>query len=462
MLRLLLIVALTLHAAATPLKIVAIGDSLTDGYSEVARLSDIPLLGLFVGNQVYPDPDDPNPNGNLRALNWPELLAVFRASEMDFGPAGEWGDIGEFLGLPVPEGDLRFRGFQRNFGIVGTTTTNWTSLLTSVPFDDGSFPLNLFYDDTKTSLTQQLATADVAVIMLGGNDLKNSYSDIFNSADPSSILDPIRARLETIHTWVRNQRSTLPIIVATVPDVGATPNIYQIYNTPSLQASTRANIAAMNQAIITTFEAKSNTAVARVDRLTDLAFDLSPFHLNGTEFTIEGDPYNPPDHLFCKDNFHPATAAQALIANEIIEAINSELPSSVTPFSHRQILESTLLLEPDQPYIDWAAGFSLASDSFDIDSDGDGQPNGIEMLLGTSPISPGSSFAGAWSPGSNLSWSISEEASRYISWTAEESTNLLDWNAVPAERFSLIDGTATASPAGDDQAFFRIRATPAP
>ncbi|MBK1826142.1 SGNH/GDSL hydrolase family protein [Haloferula rosea] len=461
--RLLLLLTLSIcYTSATPLKIVTIGDSLTDGYSEVARLAEVPLLGAVVGDRVYPEPDSPNPDGNVRAFNWPELLAIFRPNEADFGPTGEWGDIDDTFFFPLPSGDLRFRGFQKNFAVVGTTTLNWTSLLTSNPVDDGSFPLNLFYDATKSSLLTQLATADVVVIMLGGNDLKNAYSDIFNAADPSPFLDPVRTRLETIHAAVRAENASVPIVVATVPDVGATPNIYQIYNTPALQATTRAHIAAMNQAIITTFEAKPNTSVARVDRLTDLAFDLDPFHLNGTEFTIEGDPYNPPDHLFCKDNFHPGTAAQALIANEIMLAINTRIPGAMTPFSHREILGSVLALDPDQPFIDWAAAYSLAPDSFDLDSDGDGLPNGVEMLFGTSPVTSTNSPTGRWEPGGGLTWNINEDASRYIQWSAEESPDLDSWTDVPMSRLILTGGTATATPPALERSFFRIQANPAP
>lgn len=463
MLRLLLLPAFALNTIAVPLKIVTIGDSLTDGYDEVSKLAEVPLLNFLLEGTVYPEPDFPNLDGNPRAFNWPELLSIFRSGEVDFGTEGDWGGIEEgFLGVPIPVGDLRFKGFQRNFALVGTTTLNWTSLLISDPVDDDFFPANLLYPDTKSALLSELATADVAVIFLGGNDLKNDYDQTFNTADASAFLDPIVSRLEDIHTAVRTAQANLPIVIATVPDVGATPNIYQVYNVPARQAATRAQIAAMNQTIINTFGAKSLTAVARVDRLTDLAFDLSPFHLNGTVFTMEGDPDNDPDHLFCKDNFHPATAAQALLANEIMAAINELIPGSMTPFTNREILESALLLNPDQPYLDWAAGYGLGTDSFDIDSDGDHLSNGVEMLINSSPLVANAPFTGSWRPGGTLGFTISSSASRYLDWIAEESADLSTWTEVPEARFNLSGEAAAVTPPTGSQSFFRLRSTPKP
>lgn len=450
MFRLLLPVTLIVCSQATSLKIVTIGDSLTDGYDEVAQLAGNPLTEDLVGDKVYPVPDPPSTN--LRAFNWPELLSIFRPAEANFGPTGAW------------PGDLRFGGFQRNFAVVGTTTGNWYQLLTTTLFNSpsDSFPANFLYLPTQDQLFAEIDQADVVVIMLGGNDLKNDYSAIFNAPNPGIYLNPLRARLDLIHGLIREQNTTVPIVVATVPDVGATPSIYQIYNVEAKQQATRAAIASMNAAIVSTFEAKPNTSVARIDRLTDMVFDLSPFHLNGTEFTVEGDPFNPPDHLFCKDDFHPATAAQALIANEIMAAINELYPGAMTPFSYREILEDVLLLDPDQPYIDWAAGYGLGPDSFDLDSDGDGLPNGVEMLLDSPPNALNQPFTGTWKPGSMLEWSVSATAERYIDWNAEESSDLDEWTVIPPARFELNGGIATASPAAGTRGFVRIVANPKP
>ena len=67
----------------------------------------------------------------------------------------------------------------------------------------------------------------------------------------------------------------------------------------------------------------------------------------------------------------------------------------MTPFTNREILESALQLNPDQPYVDWAAGYNLLPDSFDIDSDGDNLSNGIEMLINSSPVIANAPFTGS-------------------------------------------------------------------
>ncbi|MGE9270999.1 MAG: SGNH/GDSL hydrolase family protein, partial [Verrucomicrobiales bacterium] len=432
--------------SAEPLKIVTIGDSLTDGYGEVAEIANVPYLSTVVGPSIYPQPDAPSENP--RSYNWPELLSIFRSDQASFGIEDSWLD-------------LRVAGFQRNFAIVGTTTLNWYYLFESEFWDFGSsdddFPAASAYYLTKSSLLEEIETADVVVIFLGGNDLKNDYNDLFNAEDPSIYLDPIFDRLVYLHHAVRAAHASIPIVVATVPDIGATPQIYQTYNVPLQQEQTRASIAALNEEIFTSFEAESNTAVARVDHLTDLVFDLSPFHLNGTVFTVEGDPYNPPDHLFTKDNFHPNTAAQGLIANEIITAINSLVSEdrAITPFSYRDILRSLLQLDPDQPYVDWAANFSLPSDSFEADSDGDGLGNGVEMLLGSSPLVADRPLSGTWSPNAAIHWTPQESAERYLLWELEESSDLLQWAPVAEDRLTDNDGTFTASPLDNPQSFVR-------
>jgi|GEM_PF-745814 len=451
---------------AGQVRMLVIGDSLSDEYGAVADLADIPLLSPLLGGSVYPQPDPPS--DNPRAFNWPELLSIKRGSEVDFGPAGTWSSY--FTG--GTSGDLRLKGYERNFAIVGTTTFNWVILLGTEdppPFDlpGDDFPLNLLYYETRTSLLEELPNADVVVIMLGGNDLKNDYNDLFNDAEPATFFSTVVARLSNIHAFLRSRRPGVPIVVATVPDVGATPNLHDVYDVPAQQATTRAKIAAMNESIAGTFAAKPATAVARVDRLTDEILDIvlgvepGPFDLNGTPFVIGGDPANPPDHLFCKDTFHPGTAAQALIANEIIEAIHSLGLGPITPFSHREILGELLGLDPDQPYLDWIAGYDLSLTGMDEDPDGDGLPSLVEMGLGTPPdaVSPP-----LWGDGATgLSWTPDPDALRYLRLDAEESTDLLLWEPVPPERISEEAGSVTATPpTGLPRAFLRLDASPRP
>jgi hypothetical protein len=232
------------------------------------------------------------------------------------------------------------------------------------------------------------------------------------------------------------------------------------------QASTRIKIAALNQSIITWAAGKAKPpAIARIDHLTNRIFDQQPFHLNGTLFNLAGDPENPPTRVFCRDGFHAATVAQALIANEIMGALEAGTGRDLTLFSNREILDDLLGQNPDQPYLDWiaAAGISGSGSGMDQDPDGDGFPNLAEFLLASPPGAFGSPLTGSFSPGASLTFHPSASSLRFASLTAEESTDLSFWTEVPGGRTAVApDGTVSITPAAGQRGFVRLRAEAKP
>ncbi|MEP4078836.1 SGNH/GDSL hydrolase family protein [Haloferula sp.] len=436
----------SLPLSAAPLQILAIGDSLTEEYA-----FEIPFTA----------PVSDSTNANIR--NWPELLRIFRASEADLGLPYE----GTVLSYP----DLRDGGHPLNFGIPGFTITDWRTIINTSsypnPFDSDFFLL-LSYYETRLSLIEQIPNADVVVIFLGGNDLKENYFNIFAGTESGNYYSNLVEELRDIHDFVFTQDSTIPIVVCTIPDVGATPQLYNSYTDPIMAASARAKIAALNQDIIDMVAEENakaghnvDSAVARIDHLTDRTFDQSPFQLNGSYFTLEGDPENPPDRVFARDNFHPSTVAQALITNEIMEAINEAAGTSLTPFTDREILANLLGLDPDQPFLDWIDGYTVADTSMTGDSDHDRLPNIVEMALGTPPDQPSSPISGNWLPTTGLTWTPDPLAADYVDLFAEESTDLDSWDPVPQSRLLEDNGTMTASPpVGPTSHFGRLNALP--
>lgn len=425
-------------ATPSPLQVLAIGDSMTEEYAYELTFSA---------------PDSNKTNANVRS--WPELLRIFRPNEVTLGPFKPTG--GAYR-------DLRNAGHEWNFGIPGMTTLNWFKLLAGSPENE---PLGAGYGITKDALQDEIFLTPVVVIMLGANDLKQEYNDIFNNTEDPAFFDQIRNRLNAIHDWVRANRGVRPpkVIVCTVPDVGATPQISGTYNVPDKQASTRAKIAAFNQSIIDWAASKPvPPTIARLDRLTDRVFDQKPFQINGTVFTLSGSNQNPPTQVFCKDGFHASTVAQAYIANEIIGALNTAMGTSITKFSDREILKNLLGLNPDKPYLDWISAAGLPGSDMEADPDRDGLPNLMEYLLGTAPRSYSQPFSGAFAPGKSLSWSPNVIGLRFGDLTAEESGDLVRWTPVPAGRVSTAaDGRVSVSPAvGAQESFVRLRATARP
>lgn len=423
-------------APAAPVQVLAIGDSMTEEYAYELTFSA---------------PASNPTNANTRS--WPELLRIFRPAEASLGPFEATG--GSYF-------DLRNAGHRWNFGIPGTTTLNWKNLLYSTPgANDDLSPL---YGVTRNALEDQLAYAQVVVVILGANDLKQDYNDLFNDTEGVDYFASLTTRLNLIHAWIRIVRPKVPLIIGTLPDVGATPQISGIYDVPEKQQSTRAKIAAFNQSLIAWAATKNPPAgVARLDRLTDRIFDEQPFHLNGTVFNVQGAPENPPTSLFCRDNFHAATMAQALIANEILLAINAKLGTGLAPFANREILQSLLGLNPDQPYLSWIASQGLPGAAMDGDIDGDGLPQLVEYLLGSDPGGFDRPVSGSFVPGSSLSWQPDPLALRFATLTAEESPDLASWTPVPPERTQTAsDGTVSVTPAAGSTSFVRLRAVPRP
>lgn len=430
------LLAIALPVSAAPLRVLAIGDSMTEEYA-----FEIPFSAPAS-----------NPT-NANARSWPELLRIFRPAEATLGP---------YESTAFTYGDLRNAGHEWNFGIPGMTTRNWFILInTDDPFDPPSGePLGFSYYDTRRKLIDELYAVEAVVILLGANDLKQEYNDLFNDTEAANFSNGVRNRISAIHDWVRIYRPNVPVVVCTLPDVGATPRISGTYNDPVKQASTRAKIAALNQSILTWAAGKARPpAIARIDHLTDRIFDQQPFHLNGTVFTLPGDPENPPTRVFCRDGFHAATMAQALIANEVMGALEAATGRDLTPFSNREILRNLLGLDPDQPYLDWIAAAGLGGSGMDEDPDRDGFPNLAEYLLDSPPGSFSPPLAGSFAPGKWLAWQPSANALRFGTLTAEESADLTEWSPVPAGRTTVSrGGTVSVTPAAGTRGFARLRA----
>lgn len=391
--------------AAESFKLLAIGDSLTTEYAIELTFS-----------APYSSPANPN------TRNWVELFGDLKAPEISLAGG--------------------------NYAIPGSTADYWDDVLTERSWN----PLTLAL---RYSLNNDLDDVDAAIIFLGGNDLKSDYSGIYGDASPPGFLNALPGHISAIHGFLRsNAPANFPIIIATLPDIGATPEIAlkPSYSDPLLAARARQRIAAVNAAVIALAQSRPNTYIARIDQVTDRIFDQVPFQINGTEFAYPPDQENPPLHLFCRDGFHPSTVVQALIGNKILLAINSFTATPIPLFTNREILGGILGQNPDQPLLDYMEGAG---------EDGDGLPPLLEFLLGKDPAAADAALS--FSPDGTASYHPSPDALRFADLNVLQSETLTDdWTPVPQGNIqTLADGTVKIIPSAP-KLFYKFEAIPKP
>lgn len=428
-----LAVGFVLSAQAAPLRVMTIGDSMTEEYR---------FESIFSGPESNP----------LRAntMNWVELLAEHRETEVSFG-----GYEPSLFQYP----DFRDAGHEFNFGVPSFETGTWVEVINSTISDLFSGdPYRTACYTTKLQIINQLANKDigVVVIFLGGNDQNGDYRHIARDPEPPALLADAVTNIAKIHKFIRDNHSTVPIVICTFPDIGATYKVSTDLPDPVARARARQRIADANAALVSK-AAELGATVARVDQLTDRIFDEHPFHLNGTVMVYEPHPDNPSDRIFCRDGFHPSTVGQALIANLILDAINRATGRSIPLFANREILDDVLDLDPDQPYLAWAGSAVGMTEN----PDGDGVPNLVEFVLGTSATAADSVFV--FSENGTMTFPTSEAGLRFADLRVVESQALEnEWTPVPADRIRVENGTWTVSPNGTAKNFYRLEATPKP
>jgi len=295
----LIVLALAISPARAE-KVVVIGDSLS---AEYEALPDFP--GVESPTEYARVTVD-----GWEALSWVEVLARLRGGDFDFGRYRS-----DLLGW----GDLRFSGYEFNFAIPGFKASQYEDIVNSSIFSN---PQYLLFQSTLRGVLRN--EADRAVIWLGGNEFRANYGFLYEGGDPQPIINTLVHDLNEIIDFVRNQSSTVQIVVATIPDLGATPSKQSAHPNPDNRLRVTDATQRANEAIAASAKLKG-AAVADEFVQTERLTHGESIHLAGVEIINGADPDNNPRYQFVRDGLHPNTRLQIEIARVIIDALQRSL-----------------------------------------------------------------------------------------------------------------------------------------
>jgi len=421
-----------LHPEALAVDILTIGSDLTAEYAFQTAFS-------------APDSDPTVAN----VPNWVEFLATERPADFNFGTyAPNFADYE----------DARVSGYAWNWGIPSLSSFGWAIAIGS---SGGPWKTTV-----RDGIAAQLGEVEVVVVMLGMEDLLQDYGMIFEGTEPADWFDNVVANIIAIRDVLEDEEGAPPIVLCTVPDVGATPALSATYPDPVKRAAARAKILAMNDDL-KALAAQAGTPVADIHAVLLAMAETMPYELNRVPFVYAADPENPSDYLLCKDGIHPAMVANGLIAREVVDAIN-RAGISVPPVTNNEILTAAPGIDPDQPFLDWIATQGVTQTGMTDNPDGDAFDNLAEFAFDLR--------AGTWDPGLphdwsgpggdrfGITWKLSSAAEGYVEVGAERTPDFTTWTPIPsADIVYLGSGFWRASIApGPGTAFVRAVVTLAP
>ena len=424
--RLLLLFALASPALLPGEQCLVIGDSLTKEY-------EVEFPALFPSNPQSWD-----------SRNWIEILHQRRTGWFDTGPFAQ-------------NNDPRIVGHEYNWAFPGATAVEIKNQLNN--------PVNKFLWTYKLD-NHVKNIAERVVIFAGGNDVDSYYASIYNGAAPAAYTNATRDAIQWIVDYVRSQKSTLPIVLVAVPHLGCAPDI-QLQCPTDLVKTARVTAAldTLNSQLAAFAQSRNIAFASGVYDLTKKIIS-DPFRIGGIEFYKQGDMDSRPRYLFSGDNFHPNTAAHARIAQIVIEAFRAKYPAgSITPLGDREIVTHILGLDPNIPFIEWAAAQSLPPGQTGLydDPDGDGLKNILEFALdpASPPSAPKVEVIGQ-QPQLVWSYKLNPIAAEWATVLRPQfSPNLRDWQDVPASQLLLQpDGSITVVFPSAGPLFLRLFVAP--
>lgn len=427
--------------ASLAANVVAIGDSLTAEYDTIPEIEGFPNEATRYAEITVP---------GWESRSWVEVVRRTTAAHFNFGG---------FTKLRSPWPPPRLSGYEYNWGIPGISVAQYEDFVTSDLFENpGYFALR------KPLESQLRSRAHRVVIWLGTNEFRANYGRIYDGGSSDALIAGLIDDLERVIDFVKGKNGRVQIVVANIPDLGATPSRKAAHPDPARRARVTEATESAN-ARIANLAAAEGIGVADVYSQTARLVQGVPTFFGAVEIINDQHPDNHPRYHFTRDGLHPNTPSQIEIARLIIAAFNQRYAAGIPQINDLQALR-VLGINSFQPFLDWLAGFGLQA-GFKTDSDGDTLTNLVEYGFGLNPAQPDADHlpasVGGPVPGFDGSLSIHYQPdparTRHVAVQPQYSTNGTSWKDVPSSRIQANpDGMLVAAvPAISGRVFLRLK-----
>jgi len=416
---------------AQSMRLAILGDSLSAEYDSVTGFTGV---------------DDPTEYAAVtisgwESMSWVEVVGRLRTNEVDLGVHA--------ASLPG-WGLFRFSGYEYNFAIPGFEASQFEQIVNSSLISDPGY---LLY---KLEIADVLLhDADAAVVWLGSNELRSNYGYLYDGNDPAALVNALSNDLAEVLDFVLSEKPGIKLVVANLPDLGASPDKQGAHPDPVKRANVTAATVLANQAI-TSLAGARGIPVADVFSDTYRLVAGETVWLGPVDLYPGTHPDNHPRYQFTRDGLHPNTCLQAIIAARILDAFNQAYATGIPPITEGEILD-LIGLDPLQSYLDWVSANALLAGGPGDDSDLDDLVNLAEFVFDLNPNLPSLSPLTIETMGSLVTapYRPDPDRQRLVEVLPEWSIDLDAWEPVPSANLSTHgEGRGAVSLPSDDQSRF--------
>jgi phospholipase/lecithinase/hemolysin len=264
-------------------------------------------------------------DGNHSAgRNWLEQLATCQG--VDFGTFSEddWGDSRE-------------QGYEYNWAKAGATTTD------------------LINQEQHINLAAQITAGDIdlAVCWIGVNDLTKVYSGhyqfIYGGGNWVPMVDDAIDNAKDIVNEILGASTDVNLVLVTIPEVELNPALRDNFPSETGRGYVSDAIASYNSRLWSEVY-NDNLRIAIAD-VYDLSLDILAEYEAGRNLFVGGYEVDlnkvgdDPDCIILNDQIHPGTITQGLMANVIVDAMNT-FGAGIDTMTDQEILNNAGVPEP--------------------------------------------------------------------------------------------------------------------